>query len=375
MAKLSPFPPAQSFDGNGDPLTNGTVEFYEAGTTTQKDAFTNEAGDVALPNPTTLDAEGRTQVWLGDGAYKIILKDGNGVEVDQRDDITGDLSGEFLGNVANFSVNTTITTAFQNYFIKASGTIALSLLAAADAGEGFSFVVKNVGSGTVTIDPDGSETPITTLSAGEYCFYICDGVNWQVLYISDNAIALGKIQQIAEARILGRADSAGAGNVTELTPAQIRTVADVYSQAESNALAASAYEFTKITTTQSGFTNTSYTDVTSFEDAITCSSGSDVEVKLSISIIQDGVDTATSDIRIMRKIGAGAFSDISGDIALISDQDQNGIRMTVSFTFPDSPATTEEITYKVQAKTSNASSSLTFQPNGTLSTLILDEKR
>lgn len=57
-------------DGTGLPL--GTATFYEAGTTTPKNTYTDSAGGTPNDNPLTFDANGFKQVW-GSGNYKIVV--------------------------------------------------------------------------------------------------------------------------------------------------------------------------------------------------------------------------------------------------------------------------------------------------------------
>ena len=105
------------------------------------------------------------------------------------------------------SVSTNITTAFTRIFpfqtgaitatytlqasdrgkmLTCSNTFTLTLLPAATAAANFVFGVKNTGSGTITIDGDGSETidGATTLALDtqyEAVELICDGSNWHVV--------------------------------------------------------------------------------------------------------------------------------------------------------------------------------------------------
>lgn len=185
MAKLSPFPTGQELDDNGNPLAGGTVDFYEAGTLTRKAAYSSQDESVVLANPATFDSAGRLEIWLGEGAYYIIVKDSAGNLIDERDNIVGDLSTSFLGSTFEVSTNTIINASYQNSYVAVTGTTILTLLTATSAGVGFSFVVQNTGSGTVTIDPDGSETidgsPTLVLSPTEWAVLTCDGANWNAL--------------------------------------------------------------------------------------------------------------------------------------------------------------------------------------------------
>ena len=64
----------QLFDNNGDPLAGGKVTFYEPGTTTEKDVYTDSTLVTAHANPVILDANGRKAIWLN-GDYKVKVED------------------------------------------------------------------------------------------------------------------------------------------------------------------------------------------------------------------------------------------------------------------------------------------------------------
>lgn len=70
---------------DGTPLNAGTIQFYTTGTSTPKNAFTDEALSVNTPNPITLSAAGRPvnaigtpiDIWIS-GRYRIVVKDSSG---------------------------------------------------------------------------------------------------------------------------------------------------------------------------------------------------------------------------------------------------------------------------------------------------------
>jgi hypothetical protein len=99
----------QFFDNNGDPLANGFVDVFAAGTTTRQATYTSAAGTVEAPNPIQLNAAGRPTsgggaIW-GEGSYKFIVRDANGVQV-----------GDVLDNVTSFSGLVTATNAYAELF-------------------------------------------------------------------------------------------------------------------------------------------------------------------------------------------------------------------------------------------------------------------
>ncbi len=94
----------QFFDNNGDALANGFVDVFAAGTTTRQATYTSAAGTTQAPNPIQLNAAGRPTsgggaIW-GEGSYKFIVRDANGVQV-----------GDVLDNVTSFSGLVTATNA------------------------------------------------------------------------------------------------------------------------------------------------------------------------------------------------------------------------------------------------------------------------
>lgn len=76
----------------------------------------------------------------------------------------------------------TVVAADRGQVIACSGTFTLSITAAATLGDGFFFAVVNAGSGTITLDPNLTETigGATTLPliAGENILVFCDGTKF-----------------------------------------------------------------------------------------------------------------------------------------------------------------------------------------------------
>jgi hypothetical protein len=214
MAKIAPYIFLQEFDDNGEPLSGGKLHTYEAGTATPKVTYTTSDESIANANPIILDASGRADVWLESGAYKFVLNDANDVLIKEVDNVSGDTINAFGGQVFDVSTNTNITTAYQNSLVVATGTITLSLLDASTAGEGFVVSIRNSGSGTVTIDPDGSETingaSTLALTQDEWAIVICDGANWRALDYQDPTLGTIATQDADNVSITG-------GSITGIT--------------------------------------------------------------------------------------------------------------------------------------------------------------
>lgn len=101
-------PKVQWIDQNGDPLAGGKLYFYTTGTSTPKDTYTTEALSVANANPVVADSTGTwSDIWLGSGDYKVVLKDQNDVQIWSADPVNE--SGTFAGTATiTFGIEFTI---------------------------------------------------------------------------------------------------------------------------------------------------------------------------------------------------------------------------------------------------------------------------
>jgi len=156
--KISPFGRYYAPDADGSPLSGGKLYTYDAGTTTPKSTYTDKAGGSANANPVILDANGYADVWLDTGSYKFVLKNSSDVTIWTKDNIDGGGVVGFASTVITKSTGFTLSTAEQNNVVVCTAAITVSLLPAANAGDGFAAIIINTSAGNVTIDPDGSET-------------------------------------------------------------------------------------------------------------------------------------------------------------------------------------------------------------------------
>lgn len=95
-------PPRWSIPGNSGAVASGYhVYFYQPGTSTPKDTYTDHTGTVANANPVVLDARGEANIWL-DGTYKVIAytgdKDNGGVLVWSQNNYGEGTSSVLQGN-------------------------------------------------------------------------------------------------------------------------------------------------------------------------------------------------------------------------------------------------------------------------------------
>lgn len=93
--------------------------------------------------------------------------------------------GALGSSVVSKSANYTVAVTDCGKLIDGTGTFTLTLTAAATLGNGFPFAVRNSGSGTITIDPDGAELVdgVSTLAVypGESFVVICSGTAFKTV--------------------------------------------------------------------------------------------------------------------------------------------------------------------------------------------------
>ena len=124
---LSPFYQTSQFTSNGTLLVGGQLFWYVAGTTTPVTVYQDSAGVTPFSNPIILDARGEpaAPVWLQAGAaYKAILKDASGVQLQVIDNITG-IGDTYNTSVSFPSIQINSTGNASLLFQSASGNLAV----------------------------------------------------------------------------------------------------------------------------------------------------------------------------------------------------------------------------------------------------------
>jgi hypothetical protein len=98
---------AQLFDNNGNPLSGGKLETYQAGTSTPLVTYTSSTGNTAHTNPIVLDSAGRVpggEIWLNYAyLYKFVVKTSTNVLIATYDNIGGSFNASSI--IANFTGN------------------------------------------------------------------------------------------------------------------------------------------------------------------------------------------------------------------------------------------------------------------------------
>lgn len=135
--EFSAFIQPREFDNSGRLLANGTIAFYEAGTTTLADVFADSVG-TPLANPVQIDGAGTFRVFGEAVAHRVVIKDADGVQIWESDPCfpfgTG-TGGTGLGTFAvvlNYAGLRALTTDYDAVAVCGRTTVA-------DGGEGLFF--------------------------------------------------------------------------------------------------------------------------------------------------------------------------------------------------------------------------------------------
>lgn len=133
-------------DDDGNPLSDGTVDFYIPTTTTRKDTWQNIGGTILNTNPVELDSAGRAVIW-GSGTYRQVLKDSDGNTIWDRLTSSYDTSASFASFIQLFHGDGATTTFVldENFGNDASAiTVALKTPASVASKGGYEIMVPDI---------------------------------------------------------------------------------------------------------------------------------------------------------------------------------------------------------------------------------------
>lgn len=119
---INPLP--QYFDDEGNVLSGGKLYFYESGTSTLQDTYSDSALTVPNTNPVILDADGRLpdDVYLS-GAYKVRLTDATDTLIREIDPVGSSADG--LSGFSDWSNSSTYDT---NDIVQRAGKLYQSIV-------------------------------------------------------------------------------------------------------------------------------------------------------------------------------------------------------------------------------------------------------
>ncbi len=110
----------QYFDNNGKPLSGGLLHFYESGTTTDKDTFSDSNETIPNTNPVVLDAAGRQGDIFFSGLAKVVVSDSDGVQIDVTDPVgSASVTGALVDWLVTveYALGDTVTDGNGNYYV------------------------------------------------------------------------------------------------------------------------------------------------------------------------------------------------------------------------------------------------------------------
>lgn len=95
------------------------------------------------------------------------------------------LLGSLLNGTTTKTTNYTVVAADRGKVIQCTGTLTINIAAAATLGDGFCFAIRNSGTGSVTVDPNLTETINGTttvmVGAGDFVIVYCNGSNFSTV--------------------------------------------------------------------------------------------------------------------------------------------------------------------------------------------------
>jgi hypothetical protein len=117
MARYTNAVPQYS-DINGVPLPGNQLFFYETGTTTFKNTFSDAGLTTPNANPVVSDASGQIPDIFLDGTYKVVLKDADDVTIWTRDPIGETASGTWTAwlNDVTYAIPEIVLGSDDNYY-------------------------------------------------------------------------------------------------------------------------------------------------------------------------------------------------------------------------------------------------------------------
>jgi len=209
------FPPGYKVtDDTGAVVSLATIEFYDAGTSDARTVYSDPTLSTAIGTTVYCDSSGapvassgsstRVSVYTGTGNYKVIIKDGDGAELETKDNLLGALNttpfsagDEALPTfpVLAKSADYTVVTGDQASIINVDPTSATRTITLPDAvtvGDNWCIGIRHVGTANnvsiATVSSQtisaplagGAQTSMQLVSYGDSVMLVSDGANWHV---------------------------------------------------------------------------------------------------------------------------------------------------------------------------------------------------
>jgi len=213
----------QFTDDAGAPLNAGTLDFYVTGTSTRKNAYSDEALATPIANPYTLNSNGRpaANIWIS-GRYKIVLKNSSGVQIGGDIDAAEDSvpASDFQDSSPTYGGNnsgTATALAFAYTPTLTALTNGAPLRGRITASSVGPFTVNPDGLGAKTL-VDAAGNAITYLAGPNVLTFVYDSTTDVMRLMSgNNALMLGKHTiPVLAGSMFSRTTNGAAAGLTEL---------------------------------------------------------------------------------------------------------------------------------------------------------------
>lgn len=190
MSNLFNMPRAEAQDSSGGVLAGGKLQFYESGTSTPLDTYSDDALTSANANPAEADSAGRWgAIFLKDQDYKVVLSDSDDVQIWSADPVRGGVD-----NWADDTIKSTLdSTGSANAFALSVNTT----FSAYANGQTFTFKANftNTDAATLNVTPVGGSAlgaknikkhhdlalASGDIESGQWVTVKYDGTNFQLL--------------------------------------------------------------------------------------------------------------------------------------------------------------------------------------------------
>jgi len=178
-------------DSNGSPVSGAKAYFYEAGTSTPVDTYSDSGLTSTNAIPIVADAAGRfPTIFLPADDYKIIIKDASDNIIDTQDDYSvvspASFSSSYVVNAqtgTSYTVQTTDKSKLVTHSNANAIAVTLPQAESVNFPDGWFYEVWNKGAGAVTITPttstiNGSTSIVLLTNQGATVY--SDGTNYQI---------------------------------------------------------------------------------------------------------------------------------------------------------------------------------------------------
>jgi len=314
----------QFFDDNGDPLSNGKLYAYSAGTTTLKATYTTQAAAVQNTNPVILDSAGRATLFI-EGAYRFDLFDENDALIKSTD------------NVSSFQ---TLSATGDPFFQSFSGTGAQTVFTLSESlGDDSKDIM-------VFLDAGGTEgyeiqdPSAYTLSATSLTFNSAPASGTDNIYVFAPTKLLGAASASAAAAAASEAAAAASETAAATSETNAATSETNAATSETNAAASEAAAALSAATLQGTSTTSLLIEVAS--KVFTTQSGKQFDAGAWLLVTSDADPTnymhgqvtsysgTTLTLNVTNIGGSGTFADWTIDVS--------GTRGAIGATGPQGPA-------------------------------------